>query len=141
MIGDRELDREIGKKIFAYWLYHYNKGVESSCYWALLDSELNCVGQIMERGLPHRKSEAEAWGDMPHFSSELEDAWRVVDEVRGVGFDFGIWSVRDVWVANFEQGEQQEYEAEGETPAEAICLAALKLVAAGEFVVEASDYA
>lgn len=133
MIGDRALDREIGEKIFGYFMYHYNKDYERNCYYALLDQELTCVGEVTEKGLPHRKTEEEAWGDLPFFSGYIEQAWRVVDEVTDTGFGFGLWCSGDVWVANFEQGVDCEYEAEGESAAEAICRAALKVVKAGEF--------
>jgi hypothetical protein len=141
MIGDRELDREIGEKIFGYWMYHYDKDYEANCYWALLDPELTCVADFDYGKLPHRHTQEEAWQDMPYFSRDIEAAWNVVNEIIDVGFGFGIWSVGDMWVANFEQGIRQEYEADGESPAEAICQAAMKVVAAGHFEVEGPEYA
>jgi hypothetical protein len=72
-------------------------------------------------------------GGSYHYSTKIESAWRVVEkslvDVQEGKTTWGFHSLTEGWEASFfVTGQCSLIRACGETPAEAICLAALKAV-------------
>ena len=66
--------------------------------------------------------------DCPHYSTDIKAAWEIVDKLgeHPGYYDLYLAGHSTQWRARFE--EQDTHTAKGETPAHAICLAALKAV-------------
>lgn len=125
-----DLDRIIGEKL-GYLIYHYDKDVRERCFYMLMAPDGSFPAQeetseIGEHGIHagERKTEAEAWEDLPHFSTDANVALNLVDEVefnltnynndaaRLYTGEFGLW-----------EAVVESYYAMGDTPALAICRA------------------
>ena len=75
-------------------------------------------------------------GDCPHFSTQIADAWLVVEKLKNTNYNFGIniqtiidldGGLHDAWGCYFCD-DDMDYETEEDTAPLAICLAALKAV-------------
>lgn len=74
----RALDRLLGEAL-GYWVYHYDKGHPANCYYELMEPEGLSPVRSVPWGAGERKTEAEAWEDLPHFSTKLVDAWSLAE--------------------------------------------------------------
>lgn len=76
----------------------------------------------------YKKFQQEPWGVpvinfIPHFSTSIEDAWKIVEKLNPDVFE--VVYEHGFYYANFNRVNSSMYV---ETPAHAICLAALKAV-------------
>jgi hypothetical protein len=84
-MSDRSQDIALAKAL-GYTVYHYDKAQVASCYYLLLDASLDPV-VYCPLAAGERKTEAEAWEDVPHFSTSLDAVAVAEDEMdrRGCG--------------------------------------------------------
>jgi hypothetical protein len=107
----RELDAEIAEKVFGYTLdYEFADTLGAPCVTELRD-------------------QYDEWGMLPHYSTEIDDAWYVVDKMRREGWRVSVSEVSDaLWNCRFCPEDTAAYVfALADTPPLAICLAALKV--------------
>lgn len=94
-------------------------------FWALHDAS----GEIPE-GFHLCDSEWEAWNDVPHYSTDIADAWTLIDHMIGRGYLYGLGNLEFKGprheAAFYRDGSGPSY-GEGETPAAAIAAAFLKV--------------
>jgi hypothetical protein len=62
----------------------------------------------------------------PDFSTEISDAWMVVDKMKEDGWYIDIGNYREWFVSFTRQPEDDSFAGSGETAPEAICRAALE---------------
>ncbi|KYD12407.1 BC1872 family protein [Saccharococcus caldoxylosilyticus] len=73
----------------------------------------------------------------PSFSTNIADAWQVVEKLNGDDFDFQVWREKGKYNVEFAKDFFYLFGfAESENAALAICLAALKAVGVEEEVTE-----
>ena len=128
MSPGHELDRFIAEKVMGMTVYHYDKDREDNCYFMLMDHTFDSV-VLNIRGAAERKTEAEAWADVPKYSESIAHAWVVVERMASKGRTLDAlwqgkqspWFVRfsECWVASA-----------GDTAPHAICLAACNAIGA-----------
>lgn len=70
-----------------YTVYHYDKDYEANCYYQLMDREFDPAVMFPYRS-GERKTEAEAWGDCPNFSTNYEAARLLEDEIERRGLEY-----------------------------------------------------
>ena len=136
----RELDEQIGRCVFGFWpMPHPDSGF--ACWWASSDNDL---GRVYASAIfPH----GAIWGPdqhgdgLPRFSTSMSAAWTVVEAMRARGWYIMLDApdmpptVPDNWHC-FIDRRRTKHEpddwigGEGETPALAICRAALAALAA-----------
>lgn len=81
----------------------------------------------------HQNPEKKADGtwDVPKYSTEMGAAWLVVEELRKQGCDFDFYTaatrIQPGWADAIFLTQTDEYHERAETPALAICLAALQV--------------
>lgn len=126
---DRELDALVAEKVMGMWREPWND--ESAHWWqkhsdgtSKMHANVNLLGSWTSH-----------FNALPKFSTTLDAAWLVVEEMRRRGWDFILEVVHDksrihpkagIFDAQFSSrdGEGQAYT--DDTPSRAICLAALK---------------
>ena len=73
---------------------------------------------------------ADGTWDVPRYSMEMGAAWLVVEELRKLGCDFDFFAsstkLQPGWADAVFMSQAEEFLERAETPALAICLAALK---------------
>lgn len=129
-----ELDAEIGTKLFE-WMRVANEE-----HAAFVDRDGNYHGSV--GGFAYRPDRAEELLPWPTFSTDIYNAWRVVEKMRERGWSFAItgvpvWSsVQHAAKVAFRRGvfppserHPAEAVASGAGVAEAICRCALKALA------------
>jgi hypothetical protein len=94
----RETDRMIAD-ILGYHIYHYDKDVESRCYYQLWDESGDPAAFKTGKGLDwgQRKTPEEAWEDMPKWSTRDDHAMELTEYSR----DFTLQKRGGLWVASF----------------------------------------
>lgn len=130
----RDLDRVVAEKIMEWSIYHYDKGHPNNCYYMLMDSSFNPVVFSQKQNWGQRKTEQEAWDDVPRFSEDIEAAWQIVEEMERRGWSYDLNSIFKPAACTFGKGLYDEYEhcwheeycAAAQTMPHTICLAALK---------------
>lgn len=140
----QELDRLIAEKVM---------GLIPQFLEADYDHDMDCyrpdlikAGDEWVPHAPEYKSQGkwfvktDEWETLPHYSEDLSAAWDVVQKIKALGYWFQL--------INFSTGEscaefhsnetigecpipRWEYSATEDTPAHAICMAALRVVGAG----------
>lgn len=75
---DRELDVRVAKAL-GYTVYHYDKDYAKNCYYQLFDGDGGPVVYTNGWRDGERKTEEEAWNDVPRFSTDLAAAWALVE--------------------------------------------------------------
>jgi hypothetical protein len=65
---------------------------------------------------------------IPHYSSDIADAWLVVEELKQWEFELSRNRQEKWWYALFWRGEHSEIASEGPSASRAICLAALEAI-------------
>jgi hypothetical protein len=117
-LSDRELDRAIAEAL-GYEIYHYDKDYPAKCYYMLMDGD----GDFSHK---ERKTEADAWEDIPHWATEYATAFELADEAQhdhpNVDITIqrhGTWGQYQCRIGNYHH----EIESWGETPARALCIA------------------
>lgn len=87
------------------------------------------VARFVMRQNPGKKADG-AW-DVPKYSTEMGAAWLVVEELRKQGCDFDFFAsatrLQSGWADAVFLTQTDEYLKRAETPALAICLAALQV--------------
>ena len=78
-----------------------------------------------------RKDGSILYDEIPDYSTNIAHAWRVVEKMRSLGFHFCLhqYEGNNHWNAQFDKDDLDvvgSHGGQGETPALAICLAALK---------------
>ena len=114
------MDRLIAEKLFGMYVYHYDKDRAEHCYWCLMNADCSPVVFGWDEGL--RSTEAQAWADVPKYSTNIAHAWEVVEKMKSLGhalFQLQQWS--DGWVATFDHRKP----GCADTAPLAICTAAL----------------
>ena len=84
---NKNLDIEIGK-LLGYTVYHYDKDVGESCYYMLMTPDFEPVADLWHEG--QRKTEAEAWNDMPQFSSDGNAMLLLNDMLEELGWEITL---------------------------------------------------
>lgn len=129
MSAGREMDALVGREVMGFAVYRYDKDRAENCYFMLMDADFNPVvpGRAGER-----KTEQDAWGDCPAYSTDIAAAWQVVEklsEQHGVTLyrfadepigETEIWHCRFIPMA--------AYSVTASTAPLAICQAALRAV-------------
>lgn len=77
MLTDEQINRKIAE-LKGYYVYHYDKDIEENCFYQLWDEE-GCpvIWKIYEG---HRKTEEEAWKDVPNWAGDLNLAIELVEK-------------------------------------------------------------
>lgn len=152
----RELDAKVAEKIFGHEVRMLGAGRDPECgSWTI------CIGCDPMMDLPQEErvmfhldcdqpghkvhpciripatAEASEWWEVcPDYSSDMNDAWQVVEKLRPThkfqlanGTFVGLvdGEVDGPWLAAFYQGSHSTF-IKGSTAPEAVCLAALKAV-------------
>ena len=78
---NRELDIECAHAL-GYTVYHYDKDYAENCYYMLMDAAFDPVVPMFKGA---RKTEAEAWADVPRFSDDLTAAGLLEDAIERRG--------------------------------------------------------
>jgi hypothetical protein len=128
-----ELDRQVACIVLGWQVYHYNKGPRGSEYYMLVDEHFDAMAPGADLG--ERKTEKEAWDDVPRFSEDLSTAWRLVEHIGHTwrDFEFAImWNqYTQKWQAGWWEVGYDAHESrctgQSDQMAEAICLAALEV--------------
>jgi hypothetical protein len=81
----RELDAALAKAL-GYTVYHYDKDVAVRCYYQLWNGNDDVVKWMNYRE-SERKTEAEAWDDVPEFSTDLNSMHAVEEQIERMHFD------------------------------------------------------
>lgn len=84
MKAGRELDVLVAEKVMRLTVYHYDKDYPENNYYCLIDSDFNPV-LLYEKHRGERKTEAEAWNDIPNYSTNISEAWKVVEKIADIG--------------------------------------------------------
>lgn len=105
--GEKQFNRFIGEQL-GFYVYHYDKDVEPNCYYMLWTPDsANWVGHDGRYAHEHlreplgwhvgeRKTEAEAWDDMPNWTGNDRTALTLSDEP-----DFILGRSVHGWFASF----------------------------------------
>ncbi len=96
-----EIDSLIAEKIFGWKLDD-----ESALVWLLPDGSRR--------------------GALPHYSTDIADAWQVIEHMNDRGWSPTVFCEFQWWIANFFTDIAGSFEASAETAPLAICLAALR---------------
>lgn len=80
-------------------------------------------------------TEEEAWQNVPHFSTDMSEAWRLVELLAAEGYTYAVEGLEpggkpvrvSLFPATEELAERQDCSADADTPAAAICEAFLKV--------------
>lgn len=135
MDRNREIDRLVAEKVMGYTVYHYEDYAENNFY-RLMDEYWNLV--LLSPGLENgkRKTEGQAWEDVPRYSTDIADAWLVVEKMRLsiLRLPDGHWLSGKIQAGTYLDpalgtidGYLDDHDQADNAPL-AICLAALKAV-------------
>ena len=96
----------------------------------LLNVGLRNTGVGYETHLAYYLPSLKECRTVPHYSTQIADAWLVVEKLRKANWNVSTWYTYVVladskWRCKFE-GDELTYQAEATTAPLAICLAALK---------------
>lgn len=122
--NEKSLSRQVAEKL-GFYIYHYNKDRAENCYYLL---SAQSEGDY-DTHFVHRKTEAEAWLDVPQFDSDIRLAMALLD---GRTWDMGHSMFRRTYscsiVPAFATSEYpNNFTAEADTLEVAICKAFLQL--------------
>lgn len=102
----RDLDAQIAEKVFGYTLdYEFADTLGAPCVRELRD-------------------QYDEWGMLPHYSTEIDDAWKIIEHFYQAGWGAGA-SMDGHTGCEASIGQ---FTARADTAPMAICLAALKAV-------------
>lgn len=133
MDAGRDLDTKIARLM---GLNNHCVTVELCSQGAILRCTL-CGDEYCSPPWTKARVEQEWCGDakLPSYSTNLTDAWRIIDHMRSLGWHYEVGAVinKDTHWAMFGSGYydayedrwERQYDAVGSSPAHAICLAAL----------------
>ena len=135
MKAGRELDALIAEKVMGWvcktkWV----EGSGSTClthFWYKPGNDIAPDGEGHTQGMfPSGRVSGNRVADIiPHYSTSIEDAWLVVEEMRDKGFNCCLGIVKEGVSATFTKLLSfKAYRPYGESMPHAICLAALKVV-------------
>lgn len=123
---NKNLDIEIGK-LLGYTVYHYDKDVGERCYYMLMTPDFEPVADLWHEG--QRKTEAEAWNDLPRFSSDGNAMLLLNDMLEELGWKITlVYRCGIYYVRLRKNGVETEAHTSGVMP-EAVALAAYKVLA------------
>ena len=106
----RELDALVAEKVMGLHVYNFELVCE--------ESGIKSIDKLQRIGRP-----------LLHYSTSIADAWLVVEELSGqFAVNLSCTSQPVRWLCEFSRSENVWFNAHGRTPAEAICLAALKAI-------------
>lgn len=115
----RELDARIAERLFG-WEHHVAK---------LPAGDLHCWRLPEVPGQPGRV--LKLLEDLPAFSTDIACAWRVVERMRELGYDFELHRHRMLSGARFSKPRLEPELRSSKTDPHAICLAALEALGQG----------
>ena len=129
----RELDKLIAEKVFGEQFLPFADWAKTNKL-DISNIELGNYAELEHFQLLHQEAEDSWMSSLPQFSTDISAAWQVVEKLENDGFYYivsndlkGVLS-RSTW-ASFGKFGELIIKAKGETVPEAICLAALKVVA------------
>lgn len=115
-LTNAEINRNIAE-LKGYSIYHYDKDVLERCYFQLWDEDGDPVVWKIYEG--QRKTEEEAWQDVPDWASDLNTAFELV--AKGCIFTLGYSYANPEFKATIYGHVGYDVQ-----PARAICLAWLE---------------
>jgi hypothetical protein len=134
-----QLKRAVATDVMGLSIYHYDKDVESRCFYMLWDEHCDPVARFDGMTTGERKTEELAWADCPDYIGNVTAAWLVMDAIKEKHDHIGLYysqCMDDRWtfaindIVDGEDGMPDMNEAlfEASTASEAICKAALLAV-------------
>lgn len=84
-----DLNRQIAERL-GWWVYHYDKDYRENCYYQLVNESFVPVVYAPNYYTGQRRTEAEAWADVPDFAGDREASLTlesIIDE-RGLGSQY-----------------------------------------------------
>ena len=105
----RELNEQCAKAL-GYTVYHYDKDYAENCYYQLMDEELDPVIMFPFRA-GERKTEDEAWADVPAFSTDYEAARILEDEIerRGLQIEYAKAVMKLIYQQGFKNYAEPQW--------------------------------
>lgn len=130
MMTDDELNRLVAERVMGWSIYHYDKDYASNCYYMLTDADGDPVAPFAGLHTGERKTEAEAWADVPAYCTNPAAWGALLDwlagENRGPVLMANFPGVTDWRAEVWAEDDNNRHEAIDILPGRALVLATLK---------------